>query len=253
MVMVVNGGKLKGFKTSSVPRALIFDHTGKSIWEGHPGSMDKAIADAVAKLPEPEEEPAEEEAAAEEEAGPVLIVDGLEPEFFEVEVNRINAQNRNATSTLDKLRRAAEKSTDQAQIDEAKAIIAAVEAWAKDQQAKIDAARKSDPATAYTTAQQLVTLLRGDALAEQAEAAVTEIRKDGKLFATVQATLLLRGIQAEAASIGLDKDKAVADEKANARSMRLITRDLGRLISDYPETEAGKQAKALWDQWELEE
>ena len=255
MVMVVNGGELKGYKTSSVPRALIFDHTGKSIWEGHPGGMDQALAEAIANLPEREEAPAEEESseAKEQASGPAAIIAGITPEFFEVEINRINAQNRNVASTLDKLRRATERASDQAMIDEAKAILAAVETWAKQQQATIDASRESDPATAYATAEALVDLLRGDDLAKQAGVVMNEIRKDGKLFTTVRATLLLRGVQAEAKLIGLDKDKSVAEDKDHTRTVRLIQRDLGVLIKDFPDTDAGKQAKTLQAQWGLDQ
>ena len=251
MVMVVNRGKLKGFNKTGVPHAMVFDHTGKSIWEGHPGAMDKTIADAVAKLPEPEEEPAAEEAS--DEAGPQPIVEGLEPEYFLGETRLINAQNRNIASTVAKLRRAAARSSRQGQMDEAKVIVAAVESWAQAQQAKADGTFANDPATAYTTAEKLVSLLQGDKLAEPAIALIEAIEKDKKGFESVRATIALRGILAEARSIGLDKDKSVADERANARSVRLITRDLGRLIKAYPDTDAGKQAKALQSEWGLDD
>lgn len=250
MVMVVNGGKLKGFSPNSVPRALIFDHTGKSIWEGHPGGMDRPLADAIANLPEPEEEPVGED-VSEEIAGPKLIIEGLEPEYFLGEMRMINAQNRNAASTLAKLRRAAERATKQEQMDEAKVMVAAVENWAKQQQAAMDAARAGDPATAYVTAENLVALLDGDALAEQAKALIAEFKKDHDLIDSVRATIALRGILAEAKAIGLDRDKSVASKKENARSVRLITRDLDRLIKAYPETEAGKQANTLQSDWGL--
>ncbi|MEO0477771.1 MAG: hypothetical protein AAF085_17660 [Planctomycetota bacterium] len=109
------------------------------------------------------------------------------------------------------------------------------------------------PRTVHTVAEELHTLLKGDALADQASEVITAIRKDKPLFDAVRATIALRGVLAEAESIGLDQDNAVAEDKANARSMRLISRDLDRLIKAYPDTEAGMQAKALWDQWELGE
>ncbi|MEO0477791.1 MAG: TlpA disulfide reductase family protein, partial [Planctomycetota bacterium] len=194
MVMVVNKGSLDGFSPRGVPRALIFDHTGKSVWEGHPGSMDKPLADAIANLPEAPEEPesASEESAAEASAGPQPIIAGFEPEFFVRESNLINAQNRNAASTLGRLRRATEQATDPAQAKEAKAIVAAVESWAKAKQDTIDATLKNDPATAYTVAEELHTLLKGDALADQASEVITAIRKDKPLFDAVRATIALR-------------------------------------------------------------
>lgn len=249
MVMVVNGGKLKGYRPDGVPSALVFDHTGKSVWEGFPGgSMDRVIADAVANLPK--EDPVDE-AAATEDTGPAPIVAGLEPEYFLGEVRRINAQQRSIASAMAKLRRAAERSTRQGQKDEAKMIVAAVGAWAKEQQSKADAALADDPATAYTTATTLIKLLESDELAKSAHAITAQIEKDDDLFDSVRATIALRGIVAQARSIGLDRDPAVAKEKKHARSVRQITLSLGRLIKAYPQTEAGKEAKTLEHAWGL--
>ena len=250
MVMVVNGGKLNSFQPRGVPRALIFDHTGKSIWEGHPGSMDKALADAIANMPEPAEQPADSE-KGEQDAEPKLIVDGLEPEYFLGEMRLINAQDRNMAGTLAKLRRAAARSTRQGQMDEAKVIVAAVEAWAKPLQAKADAAYADDPATAYATAQQLVALLDGDELAKRANEIVTQIEKDDDLFDSVRATIALRGILARAQAIGLDRDPSVAKDREHAREVRQITSRLDRLIKAYPESEAGIEAKRLRSAWGL--
>ena len=127
--MVVNGGSLKGFQPRGVPRALIFDHTGKSIWEGHPAAMDQPLADAIANLPEREEEPDEAD-APDEDAGSAPIVTNLEPKFFKGEVRLINEQQRSITPTLARLRRAAERATRQGQKDEAFVIVGVVETWA---------------------------------------------------------------------------------------------------------------------------
>ena len=252
MVMVVNGGKLKGFKAESVPHVFIFDHTGKSVWQGFPGMMDQPLAEAIANLPKPDEDgPAK--AGRAENAGPPLIVKGLEPEYFVGEVRLINAQNRKIASTLAKLRRAAQRSSRQEQMDEAAAIVSAVESWAKGQQAKTDAALKHDPATAYTAAMKLVSLLDGDDLAKRAAEIIAQIEEEDELFDQVRATITLRSILAQAKSIGLPDDPAVAHNKDNARTVRLITRDLGRLIRAYPETDAGQQALTLQRDWGLGE
>ena len=254
MVMVVNRGKFKNFKPKSVPWVLIFDHTGKSVWQGYPGTMDRPLAEAIANLPEPAEGDDAPLLHEEESAGPALIVRGLEePEFFKSEVRLINAQDRNITSTLAKLRRASKRSSKQEQMDEAKLIVTAVEAWAEQQQAKADAALAKDPATAYTTAQTLVGLLERDELAQDAAGIVEQIEKDTELHSRVQATIALRSVIAEAESIGLTSDASVADDRKHARSIRLITRDLGRIIQAYPDTDAGKRAKALLSEWGLED
>ena len=251
-VMVVNGGSLKTFQPRGVPSAVIFDHTGKSVWEGHPGSMDAPLAEAIKNLPErTEEEPAEDESA--EDASPALIVEGLEPKFFKSEVKLINAQNRNLTSTLAKLRRAAERATREEQKSEAFKIVGLLETWAHAEQSRADVSLINDPATAYAIATQLVTLFEGDDLAKPSKKIIEQIEDDKDQHDLVRATLALRKVLAEAKSIGLMSDPAAAKDSKNARSVRLITRDLQRIIQVYPETLAGKQAKQLIKDWGLDD
>jgi len=250
-VMVVNGGELDSFRPRGVPRALIFDHTGKSIWEGHPGSMDAPLAEAIKNLPERTEE---EVAAGEEEAedaGPTLIVEGLEPEFFLGEVRLINEQQRSISATMAKLRRAAERATRPGQKEEAAVIVTAVETWVKALQAKADAALADDPATAYETSTTLVTLLEGDDLTKGAAAIIKQVEDDKDLHDHVRATLALRNIIKDAKSIGLTTSPSAAKDSKNARSVRQITRGLQRIVQAYPDSEVAKQAKQLQKDWGL--
>ena len=252
MVMVVNGGSLKGFRPSGVPRALIFDHTGKSVWEGHPGGMDRALADAIANLPEIEEaaEPSGDESKPDL---PEPIVTGFEPEHYAEDLKQINEQPKNISATLAKLRRATERAKLDEQQEEAKAIVAKVEAWVNDKQGQAYAVFAEDPATAYAIATGLIDRLGSDELADGPQTLLAFIEQDKKLLAGVRATLALRSILAQAESIGLDKDASAADEKDNARAIQVIRRDLKRLIEAYPESDAGKQAKTLQQDWGLAE
>lgn len=250
-VMVVNGGKLPGYKPASVPRALIFDHTGKSVWEGHPGAMDRALADAIKNLPEPAKKEAQE-AQSDQDTGPEPIITELEPEYFASEVRLINQQKRSIAAILAKLRRAAERSSRPEQVDEAKAIVTAVQAWANEQQAKAEASMADDPATAYTVAEAAVKLLGNDELAKAMSEIIRQIEKDAERFEGVRATIALRGVIAEAEKIGLPNDHAAADDRENARLVRMISRDLDRIIWAWPETDAAKQAATLLKDWGLD-
>lgn len=253
-VTVVNGGKLASFQPRGVPSVVVFDHTGKSIWEGSPGGIDRVVAQAVANLPKPAEKPADADSSASDQAqGPAPIVTDIAGEHFDREIDLINAQTRRIDATLNKLRRAAELSSRSDQKQEAQAIIDAVNQWAGAQLAQANASLESDPATSYAIADSAAYLLGRDDLAEPFGQIKDKLQKDAEQFDVIRATIALRKAKAQATAIGLDESPAKVDRKKHSKTLRLITRDLQRLASDYPETDAAKQARQLLDAWDLDD
>lgn len=249
-VMVVNRGTLPGFNPRGVPSAAMFDHTGKFIWQGHPGSMDQPLAAAIAKLPD---KPVQAEPDASEEAiGPAPIVQGIEPKFFKREVQQINDQNRSIISSLTKLRRAVDRASDPAQTDEAKTILASVESWAKDLEAKAVAALAKDPATAYAIADQAYTLLGRDELGAEFVRIKKQVESDKAGLKEIQSTLMLRKAVALSKALGLSEDSAADSETVKSKDGRRLGRELRILLNAYPDTEAGKKAEKLIRRWGLE-
>lgn len=244
-VAVVNGGKLPGFSPRGVPSAVMFDHTGKKIWEGHPSGMDQALANAVKNVPD--------KPATADRGGLTAkpIIEGLEAKYFERDIEMINEQKRAISGVLAKLRKIVEKASKQEQVDEASAILAAVTTWAQARQSEAEAALKDDPATAYALSEKTLEVLGRDELGNRFSEIKTQIESDAALMDEVRATNMLREVQALAQSIGLTDDPAAAER--SPKEMREIARDLRRIIKAWPETEAGKEAAALSTQWGLDD
>jgi thiol-disulfide isomerase/thioredoxin len=254
-VAVRNGGKLAGYSPPSVPRAVVFDHTGKFLWEGHPGSMDAVIERAVKNVPDKKDESGEEEAQKKqaESPKPAPIVTDVEAKYFEREIAQINEQDRSIASTLAKLRRVAEKSSRQDQVDEAKAILEALGAWSTKRLADAKSALTGDPATAYAIAERQGQWLGRDELAKPFNEIEKQMEADREQMEAIRATLMLREAKALAESIGLTADAGAAAERSNAAELRVITRDLNRIARAWPDTDAGKQAAELLEKWGLDD
>lgn len=245
-VAVINGGSVRDFQPRSVPTAVMFDHEGKFIWQGHPGSMDRALADAVAKVPA-------RAAAASAESEPALepIVSGIELKYFGDEVQDINEQGRSFGRAVTTLTRRAEREDDRAV--EAKAILEQVDRWVAEQTQAMEGARTSDPATAYAIAERVGGMLAGDTRAAAFTSLTKEFEQDDELMVQVRSTLMLRGIKAEAEAIGLSADPQAAQGKRElSRQLGSIERGLRRLVSVWPESEAGKEAATLLTAWGFE-
>lgn len=241
-VAVVNGGSVQGFQPRGVPSVVIFDHEGKYLWQGHPGGMDRVLEQAVAAVPD--------RAAPAEEAAPTAepIVTDLEVAHFEREVELINQQERPFAKALAKLTREVERETDRA--TEAAAILAQVDSWVAAQAQTMESAREADPATAYAVAERTAELLRGDDRAEVFVELIKAFGSDRAVMDEVRSMTMLREIEAQAVAIGLNDDvEAARAESGNRRELQSIERALRRVVSVWPETNAGKQAVVLLTAW----
>jgi hypothetical protein len=47
---VTNGGSIAGVKVSGIPHCVLFDHTGKMVFDGHPKDVEKKLRDAFADM-----------------------------------------------------------------------------------------------------------------------------------------------------------------------------------------------------------
>lgn len=243
-VAVINGGKLPGFTTTSVPRAVVFDHKGKFLWEGSPGGMGNIIKTAVANVPD---KPA---SASKDGLPPEPIIADLETKYFKREVQQINEQKRTISGSLAKIRRAAERASKEEQKEEAVAILAVVTTWATDQHTKAQAALTDDPATAYAIAEATSKLLGKDELGTAHAEMKKTIEADDALMDTIRSTNMLREVMALAESLGMNDDaQAARKDRSNSKDIRSIHLDLRRIAKAWPETEAAKKATELLETW----
>ena len=188
----------------------------------------------------------------EEEPAPDPIVTDVQTKYYQRQIEDINAQKRSIDAPLAQLRRAAERSKEEQQ-SEAQAILEVVTKWAATQQASIDSAMTSDPATAYAMTEKQIELLGRDELAKGFVEAKKKMDSDDALMDQVRSMRMLREVVALAESIGMTEDlDAAKSDRKNSRDLRAIARDLDRIVGKWPETEAGKQAKTLQSDWGLD-
>jgi thiol-disulfide isomerase/thioredoxin len=244
-VAVINGGNLPGANVRGIPDVFLFAPNGKFLWNGRPGGVEKALEEAMKRYRVPKKD--KEEAP---KADP--IVTGVQATYFERQLEDINEQERSIDRPLSQIRRYAERAANEEQQNEAGAILAAVTTWAQTQEAAVKSAMADDPATAYEMVEKQIELLGRDDLAKPFIAAKREMEADDATMDRVRSTRMLREVIAEAESIGLDKDASAAKESKNARAVRGISRDLGRIIKTWPDTDAADQAKSLQSKWGLE-
>jgi len=244
-VAVVNNGNLPGSNVRGIPDVFLFAPNGKYLWNGRPNGVEDALEQAMKRYRAPKQE--KEEAPA-----PDPIVAGVEATYFDRQLEDINEQKRSIDRPLAQIRRYAERAPKEDQKQEADAILSAVVAWAETQASQIESAMSQDPATAYALTEAAIELLGRDELADQFKKTKKAMDADDALMDRVRSMRMLREVTEEAESIGLDKDPKAAQERGNAREVRLITRNLARIIKAWPETEAAKQAQALQSEWGLE-
>lgn len=243
-VAVINGGNLPGTNVRSIPDSFLFDPTGKLIWSGHPTSVDKPLEKAMKSFRWPKKE-------QEEEAAPEPIITDIESKYYARQIEDINAQKRSIAAPLAQLRKAAQRGKDE-QKAEAQAILDVVTKWAGTQQASIESAIVNDPATAYALAEKYIELLGRDEMAKPFVEFKKKMDADDATMDRVRSMRMLREAIAKAESTGLTEDpEAAKSNRKNSRDLRAIARDLDRIADKWPETEAGKQAKALQTEWGL--
>lgn len=244
-VTVINRGNLPGARVTGIPDVFLFAPNGKYLWNGRPGGVDKALEQAMKQYRVPNRQ-------TEEAAKPDPIVTGVETKFYSRQLAEINEQKRSIDAPLIQLRRTLERSKRDDQITEAKAILDAVQQWIDQRTSAINASMQSDPATSHGMLEETIQLLGRDESAKPFAAMHKEMEADDALMDRVRSTRMLREVVAQAESIGLTQDAAKANaDRRNSRAIRAITRDLGRIIKTWPETQAAEQAQSFEKAWGL--
>ncbi|MGB0766553.1 MAG: TlpA family protein disulfide reductase [Phycisphaeraceae bacterium] len=243
-VAVYNGGHLPGSNVRGIPDVFLFAPNGQFLWNGRPGGVEQALEQAMRSFRLPKKE-------KEEAPKPDPIVTGVEATYFDRQLEDINEQSRSIDRPLAQVRRFAERAPKEEQMQEAGAILAAVTDWAKLREQAIQSTRADDPAAAYAMAEKAIELFGRDELAKPFADVKAAMDADDKLMDRVRSMRMLREVIAEAESIGLHEDPAVGQDRRNARTVRAITRDLGRIIKNWPDTPAAAQAQSLQSKWGL--
>ena len=217
IVSVIDGGSLRGANVRGIPRAFLFDHNGRLIFDGHPSKVDKHVAQAVA-------------------ASPGFLVAGMDYKVFAREAAVIGRMRGNLSATLKRLRAAAEDEQARGH-DEAKHLMERVTEWATGEFESLNADPKADAFKTSVDLKKMIVLLRGDALGEPFVELDQKLDEDPTFRSEVAASRMLTQVKDYASKQGLPS----SDDTPRVRAAKsTVARSLDTVVNRYPDTRAAE-------------
>lgn len=219
------GGSITGVEVDGIPHSVLFDHTGKVIFQGHPKDAEKKVREAFADL-----------LAAEAGSKPIKGVGGAIDTF------------RKNGSTADLLKRLTVM-RDGPDGKEAKAVIAKLQSGAL---AKLDEAKKAkddDPIAAYEAVSGVSARWKGTTLGKEAADLTAKLKEHKLVAAELKARPTLEKLKAtEAAILAAAKGKepeSAEFKKAFAPQLKQIEQTLATMKKSYPDAPATAEAEEI--------
>jgi hypothetical protein len=155
------GGSVNGAKSSGLPTFILFDHTGKMIFNGRPSEANKKLADAVKNAPDP------------------LVGDGPYKKLDKI-VAKIK-EHKDYGQILTTLKTKYLNSADADEKAEAEQLISRLTRFANKLLTKGELKREKEPLNSYNTYQQCATLFKGDEIGTNTELVLKMLNED-KVF-----------------------------------------------------------------------
>lgn len=223
-VSVINFGKLTGAQVSGIPRAFLFDHTGKLIFDGSPFQVDDHIKKACA-------------------AAPGALVAGMDYKHLQKEAAHIGKRAGSFKSVVGRLQKAlASDKTDPAAKKEAAFLIAKVAEWTEQGKTEVAALVSTNPVAAMEVLDERMTYLKGMDEADWFKDKEKELKKDKAFKNELKAYETLLKISASAEEVGLF---AAPNSKAQARNKASFIKAIASLQVKYDGTIAATDADKL--------
>ncbi len=147
---IVSNGEYPRKQISGIPRAFVFDHTGKEIYDGNPAGAEAAAATAVLAVP--------------------AIWFPADATFTKLKAQADQALSRKNLGQLLTSLRSLSQSTDDAEKTEAASIVQVLEGYASRRKDSLKASHDEDPEQYLATLDALAKEFAGDAVAAEAKA-----------------------------------------------------------------------------------
>lgn len=222
------GGSIAGVKTNGIPHCVLFDHTGKVVYEGPPNKAEAKLREAYADMLAA--------AAGGGEPGKV-VADALE--LFK----------RGGTVEMLVRKLLAAQATPGAAREQAKAVLARLQDGA---QARVDEAnslKESNPVAAFDAAGEVAVRWRGTPLGKEAGELVNRLKGEKVVAAELKVRPTLEKLKAREAAI-LAAAKGTEPEspefqKAFAPLLRGVEQTVSSMKRTAPDAPATAEAEAI--------
>lgn len=225
--------RVQGANISGIPHCIIFDHTGKCIFDGHPNDADRLIRPAVGKaLVETVEKPPTSKALAPIAAS---LKKGDAP-----------------LSVLPKLV-ALQKSTDATTAEEAKMLLAKLTEVGQKKIDQAESVMKDDPLTAYQDLESVPGAYKGTPVATKATSMINELRKDKRVAAELRARPALDKIKKLEEQLKTLASKIQPTDpnfkRVAAAPLASLKTALTTMKKSYPDAKATQDALAIGERY----
>ena len=224
---VVDGARVDGADDiEGIPHCMVFDHTGKCVFRGHPRQAHDAVEAAVKGAP-----------------GSVLAGRVLAklPEF-----NTLLRDERNYVTALKKAKSLV-KSDDADTAAEANYVVERIEAYGRGMLDEAASTRTTDPAKALDLLQRCLVILKGSGIGVEAAKLKAEWMKDKQFQASLKASQQMARLEEMQAAVRqqfklgregkVPEDMAAAIPSAVKGRVRLIAESIVRAVPGTPMSE----------------
>lgn len=221
---IVDGGRVQGAEDiGGIPHCMVFDHTGKCVFRGHPMQSHDAVEAAVKGAP------------GAVLGGRVLV---KLPEF-----NTLLRDERKFVTGLKKAKSLV-KSDDAEAAAEAKYVVERIEAYGKGMLDEAMSAKTTDPAKAVDLVQRCLVMLKGTGVGDEAAKLKTEWMKDKQFQASLKASQQMAKLEEMQAAVRqqfklgregkVPEDMAAAIPSAVKGRVRLIAESIVKAVPGTP-------------------
>jgi hypothetical protein len=232
---VVKGASAAGLEFKGIPHAVLFDHTGKCLYQGSPEGAEKLLRPAIGKAL------AESMSKAPSSKAVVPLVEALK-------------RGQTPGGVLQKalpLQKSPEAST----AEEATQLINALTAGASKRVEAAEALMAEDPLGAFDRLERVPAAWKGTAVAAKANNLLTTLRKDKTVAAELKARPMLESVRkldgalsASARNAKIDP-KAPVFQKVHAVTLRKMRTTLQQMKKTWPDARATAQALELGEKY----
>jgi hypothetical protein len=210
---------------SGIPHCMLFDHTGKCVFRGHPGEVEGLLRKAVAQAP-----PAVLEGKKLNKLSSLLALLKKEQNYAQV------------------LKQAQEKSSakDEATAEEAKYVVEKLTGLAKKQLEQVDGKKEADPLASWKLVNRVATNFKGTDLGKEAADKVTAFKGDKAFQGDLKAFQTLdqvKGLKALLRSPpGNPPPDSAAYRALNGNVLQRMNNLIRELKKSAPDSKATKEA-----------
>ncbi|MFH1230605.1 MAG: hypothetical protein V1709_03820, partial [Planctomycetota bacterium] len=225
------GGSVNGAKTDGIPRFILFDHTGKMVFNGHPSEANKKLADVMKNKPDPLVG-----------AGPYKKLSALTQKIKE---------RKELGKILTTLKTKHLVSSDADEKSEAEQLVDRLSRYGNRLSQKAEMKKLTEPLNSYNLYREVATLFKGDEIGDNADKVLKELIGDKTFQDNMKADKELADIMPQ-----IDKLKPCgktcqafnkgcdACKKKNP-SFDAVLQKAKALVQKYPSSPAANKVKEL--------